>query len=417
MSAIDETPSAAPQNALLASQNSQSPSEYLRAYMQRVRSGDLGTLPIVFGLVLIAIIFQTLNSNFLTANNLVNLLTQMASITAIAYGVVFVLLLGEIDLSVGYVGGTAAVVMVLLLRPPGGVVWWVGIGAAILIGLGIGLLHGFIITTFQVPSFIVTLAGLLAWNGAVLLIIGGAGTVIIQDPVINGIANSYLPPLWGWIAAIVFIGGYALTQFLQIRSRQAKGLAIKPMPILLAQVIGLAIIVFIIIAVANSSRFEGVPSVGVLLVVLLAGLTYLAQNTRFGRYVYAVGGNKEASRRAGIRVERIRIYVFMISSTMAAIGGIIAASRLRSVATNTGGGDILLNSIASAVIGGTSLFGGRGSISSAVLGALVIASVSNGMGLLGLSAGVQFIVTGLVLLAAVIVDALSRRSQKQAGLA
>jgi D-xylose transport system permease protein len=316
-------------------------------------------------------------------------------------------------LSIGYVSAVAGVGLAILLQPPTVIGWPVALIAALLIAALIGILHGWIITFFQVPSFVVTLAGLLAWNGVVLIIIGEGGTVIIQDATINGIANSFLPPALGWLVAVVGVAGYAATQILRRQTRQATKLSVAPMSILIIQVVFLAIIAFFVVTVANQDR--GVPFVGVLILVLLVGLTYLAENTRFGRYVYAIGGNKEAARRAGIKVEQVRTLVFMISSLMAGVGGIIVAGRLRSVATNSGGGNLLLNCIASAVIGGASLFGGQGRVFNAVLGALIVASVENGMGLLGLSSGIQFIITGLVLLSAVLVDAISRRSQQQSG--
>lgn len=405
----------AQENPLLAGQAQMSLGGYIQSYFNRVRAGDLGSLPIILGLILIAIIFQSQNENFLTARNFVNLIVQMAGITTIAYGVVYTLLLGEIDLSVGFVSAVAAVSMTLLLREPGGWPWYAAMGVALLGAAGIGLLHGVIITTFQVPSFVVTLAGLLAWNGVVLILIGGAGTVIIQDDVIIGLANYFLPPLWGWIVAALFVGGFALNNFMRIRARQSQGLSTTPLSVVLIQVVALAVIAGLAVFVANQDR--GVPFVGVLLLLFLGGLTFLATRTTFGRYIYAVGGNKEAARRAGIAVERIRIMGFVISSFMAGMGGIILASRLRSVDTAAGGGNLLLNSIAAAVIGGTSLFGGSGRVSSAVLGALIIASVENGMGLLGLSSGAKFVITGLVLLVAVLVDAVSRRSRAQSGLA
>jgi D-xylose transport system permease protein len=398
-----------------AEKSSQSVGDYINAYTRRVRSGDLGPLPIILGLVIIAVIFQTQNENFLTPRNFVNLVVQMAGITTIAFGVVFVLLLGEIDLSIGFTSAVGAVVMTLLLREPNGWPFYIAIVAALLSTTGIGLLQGVIITKFQVPSFVVTLAGLLAWNGMVLILIGGNGTVIIQDKVVIGIANYFLPPMWGWMVAIVVVGGFAATQIQQIHSRQRRGISTIPMPIILAQIGGLAILAGIVVFVANQDR--GIPFVGVLLLIMFVGLTFIADRTIFGRYVYAVGGNTEAAQRAGIAVDWIRIRVFMFSSFMAGCGGIVLASRLRSVDTAAGGGNLLLNSIAAAVIGGTSLFGGSGRVSSAVLGALVIASVENGMGLLGLSSGVKFVVTGFVLLVAVLMDAVSRRSRAQSGIA
>jgi len=402
------------QSAFLSNEK-QTTGSYLREYLKRVKSGDLGALPIIFGLIVIVIIFQTQNENFLTARNFVNLIVQMAGITAMAYGVVFVLLLGEIDLSIGYVSAVAAVGMTLLLREPGGWPWYLAVTVALIAAAVIGVLHGWIITRFQVPSFVVTLAGLMAWNGVVLILIGNGGTVIVQDKVVIGIANYFLPALWGWVVAIIFVGGLAFLQITRTRTRRLRGLSSTPMSIVWMQIAGIAILTALAVYVANQDR--GVPFVGVLLVALLAGFSFLAYRTRFGRYVYAVGGNKEAARRAGINVERIRVLVFMISSLMAGVGGIILASRLRSVDTAAGGGNLLLNAIAAAVIGGTSLFGGSGRVSSAVLGALIIASVENGMGLLGLSAGVKFVITGLVLLIAVLVDAVSRRGRQQSGIA
>jgi D-xylose transport system permease protein len=441
-----QNPPAAPENALLASQSSKTVGEYMAAYFQRLRAGDLGTLPIVFGLIVIAIIFQSQNANFLTPNNFVNLILQVAGYATIAYGVVFVLLLGEIDLSVGSVSGVVAVATALLVRPPFNMSGLIAIPLALIGALAIGFLHGRVITLFQLPSFIVTLAGLLAWNGLMLNIIGPGGNVTISEPIVRGIATTFLPnPVYAsvyseqygaligtlfanlsWILGALLVGFIAFNRIVGVRTRRAKGLSITPMPIIIGQIIGLAVLTAIVIAVCNQDvRFtnagevrsaRGVPLVGILLLFMLAGLSFLADRTQFGRFVFAVGGNKEAARRAGINVERIRIYVFMICSMMAGAGGIIFASRLGSVDPGAGGGNILLYAIASAVIGGTSLFGGSGKVSSAVLGALVIAAVDNGMGLLSLPSGTKFIITGLVLLAAVIVDALSRRRQTKSGI-
>ena len=402
-------------NSFQSDQSSQSVADYVGSYLKRVRSGDLGSVPIILGIILIAIIFQSQNENYLTPRNFVNLIVQMAGITTIAIGVVYVLLLGEIDLSIGYVSAVAGVSMTMLLGGSEGWAWYMAIPAGLVVAAVIGLLQGVIITKFQVPSFVVTLAGLLAWNGAVLILIGGSGTVIIQDKVVIGIANYYLPTTWSWIILALGVGGFALNKIQKIRARKSQGLSTTPMLIVGIQVLLLALLAGGAVYIANQDR--GVPFVGVLLFILLAGFSFIATRTQFGRYVYAVGGNKEAARRAGIAVERIQVAVFMISSLMAGAGGIILASRLRSVDTAAGGGNLLLNAIAAAVIGGTSLFGGSGHVTSALLGALVIASVENGMGLLGLSSGVKFIITGLVLLVAVLVDAISRRSRARSGIA
>lgn len=384
--------------------------QYVSDYLLKLRRGDVGMLPILLGLIIIAIIFQVLNENFLSPRNFVNLIVQMAGITVIAIGVVYVLLLGEIDLSIGYVSAVTAVFMALRLREPDSWPWILavlaGLGLAALIGLG----QGFFITRFQLPSFVVTLAGYLIWNGAVLLMIGSAGTVVIQNAVIVGIANYFLPPLWGWIVGGVIVLFFALGLLNEYRTRRARNMPTVPLSIIVLQIALLAIITIVAVYFANQDR--GVPMVGLIMFVLLVIFTFIANRTKFGRYVYAIGGNKEAARRAGIPVERIRMIVFMLSSVMAGAGGIILASRLRSVDTAAGGGSLLLNSIAAAVIGGTSLFGGSGRVVSAFLGALVIATIENGMGLLNVSAGVKFAVTGSVLLIAVLVDAITRRARQ-----
>jgi D-xylose transport system permease protein len=394
-------------------------SGYLRRWWQKVRAGDLGSLPIVVGLVVIVIVFGTLDDVFLTERNFTNLLLQMAPVATIAIGIVFVLLIGEIDLSVAYVSAVGGVVMTLLIRPDDpGLPWFVAIAAALLVTVIIGSLHALIITKAGVPSFVVTLAGLLIWSGVVLYLMTEAtttGTIRIQEPTIVGIANNFLSDAWGVVIGVLVVVGYALSQLQTARSRRAGGLDAKPASLLLLQIAGLAVVTFSAVWYANLDR--GVPTVTVILGVFIVFWTFVASRTRFGRHVYAVGGNPEAARRAGINVDRVRIAVFMINGFMAGTGGIIFASRLRSVATSSGGGDILLNVIAAAVIGGTSLFGGIGRVVSALLGALVIASINSGMNLLGLSQGLKFIITGLVLLGAVLIDALSKRSRTARGVA
>lgn len=388
---------------------------YVRSYLARLRSGELGSLPILLGLILIAVIFGTLEPVFLSSANFVNLIQQTAGLATIAMGVVFVLLVADIDLSVSYVSAVGGVSAAILLSSPGSPPAWPVIGFVVVIGLGIGLLHGVIITKARVPSFVVTLAGFLAWSGVLLILIGGRGTVVIQDPVVVGIANFYLPDLWSWSIAGATVAGYGLLQVTRSRARSRAQLPTEPTTVMVGRVAGVAVLAFGIVYLVNQSR--GLPLVGVLVVLAAVAWSFVANRTRFGRHIYAVGGNAEAARRAGINVDRIRIAVFMISSTMAVLGGLVLASRLRSVDTGAGGGNLLLNAIAAAVIGGTSLFGGHGRVIDALLGALVIASVENGMGLLGLSAGARFVVTGLILLAAVVVDSTSRRGRSAAGLA
>jgi D-xylose transport system permease protein len=396
------------------------------------RAGDWGSLPIIFGLLVICVFFQTKNSNFLSAPNFINVIVQMAGFTTIAIGVVFVLLLGEIDLSIGYVSGACGIMTALFLLPDnnpfyrfGAFIWpggdqlpgLVAIIFTVIIGAGIGLVHGLIITKLRIPSFVATLAALLFWQGMVLILIGGRGTIIIQNYVVTDTANKFLSHNQAWVVGGVVIALYALVQGIGIMSRRRAGLPSGSLAVIAIKVAAVAAAAIFVVDVCNRDPNRGLPVVGVLLLVLVVGWSFIALRTRFGRYFYAVGGNAEAARRAGVSVDRIRIYGFMISSAMAALGGVILASRLYSVDTEAGGGTLLLDSIAAAVIGGTSLFGGRGKVTSAFLGALVIASVANGMDLISISDGKKFAVTGLILLAAVVVDSLSRRRLAASGAA
>lgn len=390
---------------------------YARGWWQTVRAGELGALPIVIGLAVIVIVFGSLNDTFLTSRNFTNLLLQMAPVATLAIGIVFVLLIAEIDLSVAYVSAVGGVMMVLLLQPSPGWPWWAAILMAVAVTTAIGLIHSLIITKAGVPSFVVTLAGLLIWSGVVLILTtqySTAGTIRIQDSVIIGIAGNFVGDLGGWIIGGIVVGGFALTQLTASRARRARDLAAKPISLILMQIAGLGAVTAGAVWFANQDR--GVPTVVLILGFFLVLWSFVASRTRFGRHVYAVGGNPEAARRAGIGVDRVRIAVFMINGFMAGVGGIILASRLRSVATSTGGGNLLLNVIAAAVIGGTSLFGGRGRVVSALLGALVIAAIDNGMNLLGLASGTKFVITGMVLLAAVLVDALAKRRRAARGV-
>ena len=387
-----------------------------REWWTDVRSGQLGSLPIILGLIIIAIVFQSQNDRFLTAGNFVNLIVQSAAYTTIAMGIVFVLLLGEIDLSVGYVSGVAGVIAAVLLIPDGNeVATPIAIALALGSGIAIGTFHGLIITKIGIPSFVVTLAGLIAWNGVVLLLIGSRGTIVLQDDFMIGLANDFLPEATSWILWVVAVLIYAAIQLNEVRVRRRAELDHDPISLIALRVGFLALILGIVVWVANEDR--GIPYVFLLVGFFLLLWGFVLGRTRFGRYVYAVGGNAEAARRAGINVDRIKIMVFAICSFMAAVGGLVLASRLRSVDTGAGGGEILLYSIAAAVIGGTSLFGGIGHIKSALLGALVIASIDNGLGLLGLGSGEKFLITGGVLLLAVTVDSLSRKRQTQSGRA
>jgi D-xylose transport system permease protein len=395
--------------------------ESLRDYAARwwvgVRGGDLGSVPIVIGLLIIAVVFQSQNSNFLTAGNFLNLLVQAAGIMTIAMGIVFVLLLGEIDLSVGYVSGVGGAI-VALLTLPGGHFEFAGLPAIVVVlvvGLAIGALHGLLFTKVGIPSFVVTLAGLLAWNGAVLLLIGDKGTIVIQSTLIVNLANGFISDAASLALVVVAVGGYAGMQLVHRRERRRADLPVVPLSLVGLRVALVAVLLGAVVYVVDQDR--GVPYIILVLGGLYVILAWVLERSRFGRHVYAVGGNPEAARRAGINVDRIRIACFAIASMMATLGGVVLASRLTSVDTGAGGGTILLYSIAAAVIGGTSLFGGRGHVRAAVLGAIVIASIDNGLGLLGLASGTKFIITGLVLLAAVTVDSLSRRNLASSGRA
>jgi D-xylose transport system permease protein len=396
---------------------SQTLSGYARIWWQGVRAGELGSLPIVVGLILIFITFGILEENFFTERNFTNLLLQTAAIATMAIGIVFVLLIAEIDLSVAFVSAVGGVVMTLLLRPGDpGWPWWLAIAFALLCTTTIGFLQAIVITKAGVPSFVVTLAGFLIWSGVVLILTtqySTAGTIRIQDETVIGIANDFLSAVWGWILAAVVVAAYAVVQLRTSLARRARRLAAKPLSLVVLQTLGLAAVTFAAVWYLNEDR--GVPKVALILGAFLAFWSFVAARTRFGRHVYAVGGSAEAARRAGINVDRVRIAVFMISGFMAGVGGIMLASRLRSVATNTGGGNLLLLVIAAAVIGGTSLFGGTGRVMAALLGALVITSIQNGMDLMGLASGTKFVITGLVLLGAVLVDAFAKRRRAARG--
>jgi D-xylose transport system permease protein len=412
MSVATEDPTAAPK----PTPSGEGLGDFARRWWTDVRSGELGSLPIIVGLIIIAIVFQTANSNFLTAGNFVNLIVQSAAYALVAMGIVFILLLGEIDLSVGFVSGVAGVLVALLLTPDGNEVpAFVAVALALLAGLAIGTFQGTLVTKLGIPSFVVTLAGLLGWNGVVLLLIGSRGTVILQNDFVIGLANNFMSDVLSWVLVVGVTALYAAVLLARMRSRSKAGLPNEPFLLVGLRIAALFVILAIVTVVANQDR--GIPWVGVIVAAFLVLWTFVLNRSRFGRHIYAVGGNAEAARRAGINVDRIRIACFALCSFMAAVGGIILASRLRSVDTNSGGGQILLYSIAAAVIGGTSLFGGRGHMKSAILGALVIGSIDNGLGLLGLSAGTKFVVTGAVLLLAVAVDSISRKGRAQSGRA
>jgi D-xylose transport system permease protein len=388
--------------------------DYLRVVYIGIRSGDTGVLPVVGGILLISILFQSLNSNFLTAGNLVNLLIQGAVYMLLAMGEVFPLLLGEIDLSIGFVSGIGGIITAELVKQSYGWPWWAAILVALLVCAAIGVLQGTIITRLGLPSFVVTLAGLLGWQGVMLLMLGQGGSLPINNNIINDLASGNLTPAASWVVMILIVAAVGARMWLHESRRRATGLVAPPASLTLLKIVATALAGVGLVLICNTNRGRRVPIRGVPWVVLivlgvLAAWTFLLGRTKFGRYVYAIGGNAEAARRAGINLSRIRTLGFMLASFTAGIAGIIYASRLRSVSTALDGGTLVLYAVAAAVIGGTSLFGGRGKAMHAVLGGIVIAAIDNGMGLQGYSAAAKYVVTAIVLLTAVTIDAVARR--------
>jgi D-xylose transport system permease protein len=383
-----------------------------RYSIQRWRHGELGALPVVFGLIVIAAFFETQEPTFLSARNISNLIVQIAATGSVAVGIVLVLLLGEIDLSVGSVSGLCSALLGVLIVNHGSP-WWAAILAALGTGVVIGAFQGGWFALVGVPSFVVTLAGFLAWQGVQLRVLGSTGTVNVFEPHIERIAQSFLSRPWGWAVGLGAAAVYMLGLWITWLRRRGSGLSVAPTAILLVR--SVIILALAVAAVEILGRFNGVPTAGVILFGLVAMFSFVTTRTRFGRYIFAVGGNAEAARRAGVNVSRIRITVFTLSGLMAATGGVIFVSRLTAASTQTGAGTFLLEAIAAAVIGGTSLFGGRGSAWSALLGALVIGSVSNGLDLMAQPPEIKYMVEGAILLAAVSVDAIARRSRAASG--
>lgn len=445
--------------------------EAIRGYLQGLRNGELGSLPALLGLAALFVLFTILDSGgtFPSLLNLANLLQQGAGRTIIAMGLVFVLLTGEIDLAAGTASGLAAALMALHLVSGGNMlgamggfvfavlivamlvaaalaiwvrVWagavvsvltavilligvpadpWIEMLLAVGVGVVVGCLTGFLVARIGMPSFVVTLALFITWQGVILQLIGDGGTLGLRDPVINAVANGNLSTLGSWVLFVVAAGGYAAVMLLQQRNRLHKGLVAKPTGLVLIKVGAVVVLGALATFLLTRDRspgviaISGIPYVVPIVLVLLVLGTYVLDRTRFGRHVYAVGGNREAARRAGIDVVRIRAAVFVISSAFAAIGAIVYSSKVGSVSPAAGGGNTLLFAVGAAVIGGTSLFGGRGRVSNAVIGGAVLATVENGLGLLKQPAAVVFIITGLVLLLAAGVDVLSRRKSAAAG--
>jgi D-xylose transport system permease protein len=400
--------------------------------IDNLKSGNIGVLPVVVGEVLIVTYFSFTATNFFTAANFVNVILQMAGVTMIAFGVVFVLLIAEIDLSIGYLSGIAALTAATLQLPDGrNYPGWVCILVALGVVAIIGAAQGTVVAKVGVPSFVVTLAGLLIWQGVILRELQVRGVIQIEEEWINKTATYYFSATVSWIIAAVVTGLYALVALSGVLGKLRAGLKVNLVPVIL-KIVGVAVAAFGVVAICTHATKPaacpegtplavvctqplGLPLAAVLMLVFLVGLTFLAKRTTFGRHVYAVGGNAEAARRAGINVARVRILVFGISGIMAGVGGLILAARLQSVNLNVGGGTLLLDSISAAVIGGVSLFGGRGEVRGALFGSLIIATIANGLNIGGYRTGTIYIVTGAILLAAVTLDTIARRLQERAG--
>lgn len=386
----------------------------LEGFGARVRGGDLGALPVIAGLVIIWGVFQGLNPVFLSSGNLVNLTLQCASIGTIALGIVVVLLLGEIDLSVGSVSGLAgAILAVAFVQADWPLV--LAIAAALASGTAVGLVYGFLYTRFGLPSFVITLAGLLGVLGVQLWVLGETGSINLpfDSWLVQFAQHLFLPPWLAYALVVASVAAYAWSLLRRARRRAAADLDSQSS--LDIAVRSGVLLVLLLAATWYLNLDRGIGVMFVFFLALVVALHFALSRTRWGRAVYAVGGSVEAARRAGIRVERIYLSVFALCATLAAVGGVLAAARLAAVNQSSGTGDINLNAIAAAVIGGVSLFGGRGTAFAALLGVIVIQSISSGLTLLNLDSSVRYVVTGVVLVLAVIVDSLSRRTRAAVG--
>jgi D-xylose transport system permease protein len=385
-------------------------------YWSRVKAGDIGALPAILGLIVLCAIFGAMSNVFLTPGNFANLLTQAAAVIVIAMGLVFVLLLGEIDLSAGYAAGVSGAVLVILITNHQ-VPWYIAFPISIAVGGLLGFILGSLVARIGIPSFVVSLAAFLAFQGLLLLLAGEGGTIRIEDKTILAVENSNLSPLLSWVFFIVVAVAYVAAGLNRLNTRRRAGLKTELVKLWVIKTASLLIITGGAVFALNVERsnnpdlvsLKGIPYVVPLILFLLAVGTFVLGRTAFGRHIYAVGGNAEAARRAGINVKQVRIAAFVICSSLAAVAGMIFASRQNSISPTTGGSSTLLYAVGAAVIGGTSLFGGKGKMRDAILGGLVVAVIDNGMGLLGYAAGIKFIVTGLVLLVSAGVDAVSRR--------
>lgn len=385
-------------------------------WWSKVKAGQVGALPALLGLFVLCIVFGTQSSVFLTPGNLANLLTQAAAVIVIAMGLVFVLLLGEIDLSAGYAAGVCGALLVIMITEMD-YPWYLAFPISVLAGVLLGAIIGYLVAQLKIPSFVVTLATFLAFQGLLLLLVGEGGTIRIEDPVILAVENKNLSVSYSWIFFLLTAGAYLLSGLLKFRKRKKAGLVdnlFKLWVIKTFVLIAIGTLATWALTVERSNNpdlvsLRGIPYVVPVILVLLVGATFVLSRTSFGLHIYAVGGNAEAARRAGINVKLVRITAFMICTGFAAVAGMIFVSRANSISPTTGGSSTLLYAVGAAVIGGTSLFGGKGKVSDAILGGLVVAVIDNGMALLGYPAGIKFMVTGAVLLISATIDAVSRR--------
>ena len=385
-------------------------------WWSKVKAGQVGALPALLGLFVLCIVFGTQSSVFLTPGNLANLLTQAAAVIVIAMGLVFVLLLGEIDLSAGYAAGVCGALLVIMITEMD-YPWYLAFPISVLAGILLGGVIGYLVAQLKIPSFVVTLATFLAFQGLLLLLVGEGGTIRIEDPVILAVENKNLSVSYSWIFFLLTAGAYLLSGLLKFRKRKKACLVdnlFKLWVIKTFVLIAIGTLATWALTVERSNNpdlvsLRGIPYVVPVILVLLVGATFVLSRTSFGLHIYAVGGNAEAARRAGINVKMVRITAFMICTGFAAVAGMIFVSRANSISPTTGGSSTLLYAVGAAVIGGTSLFGGKGKVSDAILGGIVVAVIDNGMALLGYPAGIKFMVTGAVLLISATIDAVSRR--------
>ena len=384
----------------------------IKLWFRNQLTADFSVLPVGISLLFLSIIFQTLNNRFLSGENLANLISQNVPLALIATGSVLMLLIGEIDLSVGVVSGLCASIVISLNVTKG----WSplsSIAVGLIVGALIGLSNGFFVTKFGLPSFVVTLAGLLTWQGVQFTVLHSSGTINLPDGFISSLMSTYLSKNMGYLFALIALGMYALSILNNFRKRKNANLKARSVQASILKFTVLAVIILGLVRLLNASR--GVSAAMVFLLVVVTIIDYVTRRTKFGRNIFAIGGNLEAASRVGINVKRIKISVFVLGALLASLGGIFASSRLLAVSTQSGGSDLLLNAIAAAVIGGTSLFGGRGSVWAAILGALVVGFISNGMDLMSFDSETKLIVTGLVLLAAVSIDSVLRSKYRKRG--